>query len=45
MNAEVIEEVYGIPVAIEYSHGVKMVVPFPVRVVKSNPPQLLRAEV
>ncbi|HHY26397.1 MAG TPA: ABC transporter ATP-binding protein [Desulfitobacterium dehalogenans] len=36
MNAKVISEVYGIPVAMEYSHGVKMVVPFPEKVMKTN---------
>ncbi|BAE82181.1 ABC transporter ATP-binding protein [Desulfitobacterium hafniense] len=36
MNAKVIGEVYGIPVAIEYAHGAKIVVPFPEQGVKAN---------
>lgn len=36
MNAKLISEVYGIPVAMEYAHGVKMVVPFPEQGVKAN---------
>lgn len=36
MNAKLISEVYGIPVAMEYAHGAKMVVPFPEQGVKSN---------
>ncbi|SHN53330.1 ABC transporter ATP-binding protein [Desulfitobacterium chlororespirans] len=36
MNARIISEVYGIPVAMEYCHGTKMVVPFPEQGVKSS---------
>ncbi len=44
MNAEVISEVYGIPVAVEYSHGVKMVVPFPKIRVKTDTGRIIQAE-
>lgn len=36
MNAKLISEVYGIPVAMEYCHGIKMVVPLPEQGVKAN---------